>query len=1089
MKSSRLLFGLVLACVLALTLHAQRRGAPQPDGLAFRFLGPVVGNLVASIAGVPGDPSTYFAGAASGGVWKTTDGGIRWAPVSDSMPVAAIGALAVAPSDPSVVWAGTGEAWAIRDSDVIGDGVYKSVDAGRTWTHMGLDETGRIGRILVHPTNADVVFACATGRITGAQQERGVFRTTDGGQHWDRVLFVDENTGCSGLSMDMKNPRTLFAGTWQVEMHPWAMLSGGAGSGIYKSTDGGATWSRLGPALSATPVLRQAQDDRRVEGPVLSERVSLRQALDDRRVEGLPRSPLGKIDVAVAPTDSNRVYALIQTRDQGSVWRSDDGGANWRVVNWSRELIGRAGYYIHLAVSPANADEILVSNSSFFQSVDGGQTFRSVNWGGDNHDIWWDPKDADRFAITHDAGITITTQHGRSDRRVQLPIGQMYHVSVDNQVPYYVYSNMQDDGTMRGSIIAAEGTGAGYNGAGNLWDHGLGGCESGFTIPDPADPNIVWSTCYGNKVTRYDHRTKIARSVAPWMITLDSPPEDSKYRCHWTAPLAIDPFDHTNVYYGCNVIFHTSNGGQSWKVISPDLSAQDPGRIVSSGGLVGDNLGQFAPEVIFAIAPSEVEKGLIWAGTNDGQLWYTKDGGATWNDVSKNVTGMPAWGVVSKIEPSHFSGGTAYVAVDAHLMDSREPYIFRTTDYGVTWKRVNGDLPNRHPLSYVKAVAENPNRPGMLFAGTGHGFFYSTDEGGHWTEVSAGLPRAPVSWVVVQKAFHDVVVSTYGRGLYVLDDITPLEQGTPATTEAAVHLFAPRPAYRWTVRGRALINFSLRAAPRGPVQLQVLDAQGTVVRDLRATPREGLNRVSWDLRHEPPRLIAMRTTPPENPHIWEEPRFRGQDTQPVTHWGLEQAQVGPIVVPGKYTVKLTVDGRSSTQPIEILRDPKVPTSQADLDLSVKLQLRLRDDISTAADMVNTLEVMRKQLEDVTKAYRDDRTREALIKQVAEMDRKLFDVEAKLLEPAQMTSDDKYFQQAYRVYMNLIWLNGEVGPGAGDVSGGADFPPTDTSISLLETIEKDLNGAKADYKILMDRDVPAFNRAIGGAMTPLTGGRQ
>jgi hypothetical protein len=388
----------------------------------------------------------------------------------------------------------------------------------------------------------------------------------------------------------------------------------------------------------------------------------------------------------------------------------------------------------------------------------------------------------------------------------------------------------------------------------------------------------------------------------------------------------------------------------------------------------------------------------------------------------------------------------------------------------------------------VKAVAENPNKQGMLFAGTGHGFYYSVDDGGRWTQVSAGLPRAPVSWVVVQKQFHDVVVSTYGRGLYVLDDITPLEQATPATTDAATHLYAPRSTYRWTERGRALINFSLKSAPSGPVHLQVLDAEGTVVRDIRTTPHAGLNRASWDLRHEPPRLVAMRTTPPENPHIWEEPRFRGQDTRPVTHWGLEPAQVGPIVTPGKYTVKLTVDGRSSTQPLEIQKDPKIPTSQADLDLSVRLQLRLRDDISAAADMINTIEVMRKQLEDVTKAYRNDASKAALLKQVAEMDKKLFDVESKLLEPAQMTSDDKYFQQAYRVYMNLIWLNGEVGPGAGDVAGGANFAPTDTSIGLMEGIEKELNAAKAEYRSLIDRDVPAFNRAIGGAMTPLTGSR-
>jgi hypothetical protein len=457
------------------------------------------------------------------------------------------------------------------------------------------------------------------------------------------------------------------------------------------------------------------------------------------------------------------------------------------------------------------------------------------------------------------------------------------------------------------------------------------------------------------------------------------------------------------------VIFKTSDGGQSWKVISPDLSTQDPTRIVSSGGIIGDNLGQFYGELVFAIAPSEIQRGLIWAGTNDGKIWHTKDGGLKWNDVSKNITGMPAWGVVSKIEPSHFSGGAAYVAVDAHLMDRREPYIFKTADYGATWKRVNGDLPNAHPLSYVKVVAENPNKQGFLAAGTGHGFFYSADDGGHWTEISAGLPRAPVSWVVFQKAFHDIVVSTYGRGLYVLDDVTPLEQTTPATTAADAHLFAPRAAYRWTQYGRAVIDYTLKDASRGPAQLQVLDADGKVVRDLKTTPHPGLNRVSWDLRYEAPRLIAMRTTPPENPHIWEEPRFRGQDTRPVTHWGLDQAQVGPIVVAGKYSVKLTVNGQSFTQPIEILRDPKVATSPADLDLSVRLQLRLRDNISAAADIVNTIEVMRKQLEDVTKAFRSDAGKAALLTQVTEMDKKLFDVETKVLEPAQMTSDDKYFQ--------------------------------------------------------------------------------
>src|SRR5881394_3919894 len=659
-KAGLLLWALGTFASLA---YAQRPPGARSDEetFRFRFVGPRTGNRVASIAGVPGDPSTYYAGAASGGVWKTTDGGNRWDPVFDKQPVAAIGAIAVAPSDPSVIWVGTGEAWAIRDSDVMGNGVYLSTDSGKNWTHVGLDETGRIGRILVHPTNPDIAFVCALGRTTGLQQERGVYRTTDRGQHWERVLFADANTGCSGLAMDPHNPRILLAGMWQVEMHPWGELSGGPGSAVYLSKDGGTKWTKL-------------------EG------------------HGLPKPPLGKIDVAIAPTNSDRYFALIQTKDQGALWRSDNAGDAWQVVNYQRQLIGRAGYYIRIAVSTGNDNEVYVANSSFLESLDGGEIFKEVPWGGDNHDIWIDPQNPDRFVITDDGGLNITTVHGRGFHRVTLPIGQMYHVDVDNQIPYYFYSNMQDDGNMRGPSVPIDSRETG-------WDHAMGGCESGFTIPDLADPNVVWATCYGNKVTRWDARDKHARSVAPWLHTLDSPPNEIKYRCHWTAPLAIDPFDHNTVYYGCQVIFKTTNAGQSWTVTSPDLSTQDPSHIVPSGGIVGDNLGQFYGEVVFAIAPSKIQKGLIWAGTNDGQVWYTKDGASNWTNVTKNISGLPPLGTITSITPSTFDPATAYISADFHLVDNRDPFIYKTTDFGKSWKPVAGNLP-KHPLSYVRTITE-----------------------------------------------------------------------------------------------------------------------------------------------------------------------------------------------------------------------------------------------------------------------------------------------------------------------------------------------------------------------------------------------
>jgi photosystem II stability/assembly factor-like uncharacterized protein len=1073
---TRLLSALLLTAAAAAVSHAQQPRAPEPDPAVepprFRYMGPPSAGRIAAVAGIPGDTTTYYAGAASGGIWKTTDGGKTFEPIFDGQDVQAIGALAIAPSDPNTIWAGTGEAWVIRPSDVMGDGIYKSTDAGKTWKNVGLPDTGRIGRVIVHPTKPDIVYACALGRVTGPQQERGVYKTSDGGATWRRVLFVNPDTGCSGLSIDAKNPDVLVAGTWQVVMQTWAMLSGGPGSGLYKSIDAGETWKKI-------------------EHP------------------GLFKPPVGKIDVAIAPTNSNRVYALVQTPNQGSLWRSDDGGTAWKVVSWDRTLIGRAGYYIRLAISPKDENEVFVMSSSPHRSSDGGMTFVEYRGGcGDCHDMWMDPANADRWVSTGDNEMGITTDHGQSFSRIQLPIGQMYHVAADHRMPYWIYSNRQDDGTMRGrsdSPIAVAnvpsyapsrpaagfsggpGGGGGFGGGGAAgpppWDTGIGGCESGFTIPDPVEPDIIWSSCYGNKLTRYDHKMRVARSVSPWMISLDSPPTDVKYRCHWTPPIAVDPFDHNTVYYGCQVIFRTSSGGQSWDVISPDLSTQDPSKIVSSGGVVGDNLGQFYGEVVYAIAPSPVQKGLIWAGTNDGKIWYTNDAGASWNDVSKNVTGMPAWGTIAKIEPSHFDPAVAYVVVDYHVMDNRDPFIYKTTDFGRTWSRISDGLPKGHPLSYALSLAENPNRRGMLFAGTGNGFFYSLDDGTRWTRYQEGLPAAPVTWIVVQKEYHDVIVSTYGRGLYIMSDITTLEQIDRVDTTADAFLYEPRPGIRLPRSGRAELLYTLKG--EAPVRLEIVDPQGRTFRTLEVQGRAGLNRTRWDLRGDSPRQAELRTLPSDNLFIWDEPRFKGRETRPVIHWGIQQAQrAGPLAAPGAYAVRMIANGRTLTRTLDVLNDPAIRASAADLSASTALQARIRDDMNETVDMINRLEVMRKQIEDLSKTHKGKADVE---KPLRALDAKMLDVELQLLSKSDLHSDDKWYVEAYKLYLNLIWLNGAVGTGAGDEAGGADHRPTDGQVKVLEMLEQQLTKAKSDFARLIDQDVPAFNRAMSRKGITITAG--
>ncbi|MGH9407713.1 MAG: VPS10 domain-containing protein [Terriglobia bacterium] len=1024
------------------------------DGMQYRFVGPG-GNRVSAVVGEPGNLNVYYAGAASGGVWKSIDGGIHWAPIFDKEPAQSIGDIAIAASDPNVVWVGTGEPF-IRSNVSIGDGVYKSTDSGKTWTHMGLDQTGRISRIVIDPQNPEIVLVAAEGTCYGPEQQRGVFRTTDGGKTWTRVLFVNPDTGASDLAMDPRNPRILLAGTWQMVIKTWGQDSGGPGSGVWISRDEGATWARIAG-------------------------------------HGLPNSPLGKIAVGIAQSDPNRMYALIETggNGRGSLWRSDDGGANWRVVNYSRLINERPHYYTRLMIMPDNANEVYFPSNDIWYTPDGGLTMRNTHWGGDNHAMWSDPKDTSRMMIGCDVGVFISTTRGKSWHQVILPIGQMYHVAVDSQVPYNLYGNMQDDESVRGPSNSLSG--------GIIpstdWKS-TAGCESGFSFPDPVDNNIVWGGCYAGEVERFDLTTGQTRSVPPWPDkSLDSPAGVLKYRWNWTPPMAIDPLDHRKVYVGSQYVHLTADGGQSWTVISPDLTLNDHTHMGSSGGLTPDNLGVEYWGTLFAIAVSPIKEGVIWAGSNDGLVHVTTDGGTHWANVTANIPGLARYGTVSNIEPSHFDAGTAYVSFNFHQMDNRDPYIYKTSDYGKTWTFISGDIP-KSVFSYVHCVIEDPFRAGMLFAGTENALYLSYDDGAHWMPLQMNLPHAPASWLTIQKHFDDLDVATKGRGFYILDDIGPLQQLTPQVTSAPAYLFKLRPAYRFrsvseprevpddpstgrNPRYGADINYYLRDVPKGAVTLTILDSQGAVIQTLHGTKRAGINRVYWNLRYPPVKAIELRTTPAAYPQVWLDSRFVGKKTRPIYHWGIERPRLGALAAPGVYTVKLTVNGETYRQPLTIIKDPHSAGTLADVRASIAMWRSIDANIDTVAGMVNSIERVRKQIEDMP-AYVEGRpgARE-IVASAKELDGKLENVEYQLIEKYLTAGDEKTYPEEMQLYQKFLWLAGAVGGGAGDVAGDPDLPPTDPEVAVSKLLTQRLSAVEAQYEELMNKAVPAFNASLKG----------
>jgi len=1056
--------------------NTQAVGAPR-----FEYVGPSSAGRISAAAAVAGKPGVYYAGAASGGVWKSVDGGVTWKPTFDNETSQAIGALAVAPSDPNIVWAGTGEAWAVRDMDMMGDGIYKSTDAGDTWTNMGLVQTGRIGTIVVHPANPDIVLVCALGRATGPQRERGVFRTEDGGKTWQNVLFVNENTGCSGLQMSVQNLQVVIAGTWEIELQTHVLHSGGSGSGIYLSGDGGRTFAKV-----AHP--------------------------------GLPQSPYGKTDVAIAPSNGNRMYALIQTgadgvkgqpsKAQGSLWRSDDGGKTWSSVSWDRRLIGRAGYYIRVRVSPNDPDHLLIANSTLWRSRDGGKIWTDGGPGcGDCHDVWWDttPTMPGHYIVTGDGGMGIfgSPANPTGNTNVSLPIGQMYRVTVDQRSPYWVYSSRQDDGSMRIAsdrpIVPANvpsyapataavpapaggrggrGGGRGGGGAAAPAEESMPSCESGYTYPEPNNHRVVWGTCYAAHVAVFDELSGLRRSVSPWMHTLDSDPVGLKYRCQWSPPLAIDWFDRS-VYFGCQVIFRTRDRGQGWEVISPDLSTADPSRIQFSGGVVGDNLGQFYGAVISAIAPSRTQQGVVWAGTNDGKVWISRDAGKKWVDLTKYVN-MPPWGIVRRIDASHFDPGTAYMAVDYHLVDNRDPFFFKTTDFGQTWTRLDGGLPKGHPLDYALSIAENPHRRGMIFAGTGHAFFYSRDDGKTWTQFKDRLPAAPVNWIEVPKNAAEVAVATYGRGLWILRNLWQLEQGDTVEQNADLQLYTPRPATLKATGGNAAFVFAMKAAPSGPIALEILDAAGSAVAKIDVQAREGMNQASWNMRYPVPAQPVLRSIPPDNPYIWDAGRWQNRQ-RPVMHWGIGSQFWQPVAAPGKYTVRVNYNGRQYSQPFEVIRDVELPSTDADLAASSELQRNVVKTMNEVVDKINRIEIMRMQVEDLRKEHSSDRAADDAL---AAIYKKMYDTELHFLSRTEMHSDDKWYVEKYKLYMNLVWLLAEIGGGGGDVMGGAGFRPTNAAVGQYRERVAELEVARKDFDRLL-ADVAAFNKTHSGKIAAIS----
>ena len=1008
------------------------------ENLKFRFIGPE-GNRTIAIAGIPEDPMTTYIGAASGGLWKTTDAGTTWKPIFDNQEVSSIGSLAITPTNPDIVWVGTGETFVIRPAHAMGDGIYKSIDGGKTWKNMGLEKTGRIGRVIVHPTNPDIVYAAALGHTYGKQQERGVYKTVDGGETWKRIFFIDENTGAAELAIDPKNPNRLLVGMWSIQINTWGLNSGGPGGGVYRTTDGGENW----------------------------------EPLTKKGLPGGKENPVGKTAVAISHSNPNIVYALFEI-DSPALYRSEDFGETWTLQTRNHDIAERAPYYTRMAVSTTDPNELYFASVKFSISKDGGKTIKGgYSAGGDNHDIWIDPSNADRIMVAHDGGASISINHGETFQRIVLPIAQMYHVSVDDQIPYNVYGNRQDGYSYKGPSNSRQG----YIPLG-LWQS-VGGCESGFAQPDPFDNDIVWSGCYDGGLQRYNAKTGHVRDVRVWPEAgYGWEPGKLKYRWHWNFPLAFSPHTKHRVYVGSQFVHKSDDGGQSWQVISPDLTLNDKTHQQNSGGIAVDNLMTFDGSVLFSIEESELEPGLIWTGSNDGQVQLTKNGGTSWTNVTANIPDLPKWGTIANIEISRYKKGTSYITVDLHQMGDFNPYVYKTEDYGLSWKLISSTVP-KSVHSFAHVIKEDPKREGMLYLGVDNGLYISYDDGANWMRLRNNLPPAPVYWLEIQERFDDLVVGTYGRGYYILDNVAPLREFDLDAKNKSAHLFSLRPAYRFIDQqsiktdGPSLnsgtnpaygadIHYYLQDSTNQKVEIQVLTDNDEIIRTLKGKQNAGIHRVMWDLRYEPTYKAKLKTTPPGRP--WVE--LNGEGWRPLVTWDLDlwRGQFGPRVVPKNYKIKLIVGEEEFIRELEVVKDPNSEASLEELTEQVAFSLQLRDAMNLAVTMINDIETIRAELNEIIpKLERSgDRKKSQELRTVAET------IIASLYDIQLTGAREDAFRSPMKLYGRLSALASDIG------AFGADFKPTDQQREVYAIFNKRLKDVDAKFKKFIDVDIKKLN---------------